>query len=69
MPATVSAAELSAIVGASILAGELVDFTAEGNGQVFRTASGEFVPEAGTLLTLGSGILGLVLFGRKRIRS
>jgi hypothetical protein len=63
-----SKAELEAILAASIVAGSLVDFTAEGNGQVYRTASGEFVPEAGTLLTLGSGVLGLALFGRRRLR-
>lgn len=37
----------------------LDDFTAEANGQVFKTDTGEFVPEPGAALLLGLGFLGL----------
>lgn len=37
----------------------LDSFTAEANGQVFRTATGEFVPEPGAALLLGLGFVGL----------
>jgi hypothetical protein len=42
----------------------LPDFTAEGNGQVFKTASGSFVPEPGLGLLMIVGLAGLV--GRAR---
>jgi len=41
----------------------LLSFVAEGEGQVFRVAEGQFVPEPTTLLLLGSGILGLAVMG------
>ena len=37
----------------------LESFTAEANGQVYKTDTGEFVPEPGTALVLGLGLLGL----------
>jgi hypothetical protein len=37
----------------------LEDFTAEANGQVFKTDTGEFVPEPGAVLLLGLGCVGL----------
>jgi hypothetical protein len=37
----------------------LESFTAEANGQVYKTDTGEFVPEPGTLILLGFGLSGL----------
>ncbi|MEB2344239.1 MAG: PEP-CTERM sorting domain-containing protein [Deltaproteobacteria bacterium] len=51
---------LSSIIASAIASGTLPDFTAEGNGQVYRVTSGEFVPEPGTVLLLASGLTLLV---------
>ena len=45
---------------------DLDGFDAEVNGQVFRTDTGEFVPEPATGLLLGLGIAGLTWMGRPR---
>jgi hypothetical protein len=37
----------------------LESFTAEANGQVYKTDTGEFVPEPGTAILLGFGLCGL----------
>jgi hypothetical protein len=57
---------LDDILAASIGAGELVDFTAEVNGQAYSTASGNFVPEPGTLVLMASASIGLLVAGRRR---
>lgn len=46
--------------------GEVPSFTAEINGQIFRTDAGQFVPEPGTALLVG---LGLAALGRRARRS
>lgn len=46
---------LSALAAAAFSTGILGDFTAEANAQIFRTASGEFVPEPSLALLLGAG--------------
>jgi hypothetical protein len=43
----------------------LESFTAEANGQVYKTDTGEFVPEPGAALLLGLGCLGLALRARR----
>jgi hypothetical protein len=55
---------LNEIVTYLIANSALPDFTAEGNGQIFKTASGAFVPEPGVGLLLMAGLAGLV--GRAR---
>lgn len=55
---------LDEVIRASILAGTLVNFTAEANGQILNTVSGDFVPEPGTALLLG--LAGLVALRRRR---
>jgi len=55
---------LSAIVAATLASGTLGSFTAEANGQILNTASGQFVPEPATLLLLG--IAGLAAAARRR---
>ncbi len=54
-----------AITTAVIGTGEIPDFTAEIQGQIFRVDSGEFVPEPGTALLLGVGLLALGRRGRR----
>ena len=49
-----------------IATGTLSDFTAEIQGQVFRVATGEFVPEPSTGLLFGLGLTGLGLARRSR---
>jgi hypothetical protein len=44
----------------------LETFTAEANGQVYKTDTGEFVPEPGAVLLLGLGCLGLAARARRR---
>jgi hypothetical protein len=43
----------------------LESFTAEANGQVYKTDTGEFVPEPGAAALLGLGLLGLAAKGRR----
>jgi len=60
---------LDEILSDSIAAMTLVDFTAEGEGQVFRTTSGQFVPEPSTLALLCIGAGGLFLHGGRHRRA
>jgi len=58
---------LDEIIAAAVDTGTLPDFTAEGNGQVFRLTSSDFVvPEPTTALLLASG---LALLASRRGRS
>lgn len=58
---------LDEIIAAAVDTGILPDFTAEGNGQVFRLTSSDFVvPEPTTALLLASG---LALLASRRSRS
>lgn len=50
---------LDAIIAELILTGVIPSFTAEANGQILNTVSGDFVPEPGTALLLGTALLGL----------
>jgi hypothetical protein len=43
----------------------LESFTAEANGQVYKTASGEFVPEPGAVALLGTALAGFVAMRRR----
>lgn len=58
--------DLDSIIAGAIGSGTLPDFTAEGNGQVYRLASGEFVPEPGAVLLLAGGLT--LLAARRRSR-
>ena len=55
------APDLDTLAGAAFSSGTLGSFTAEANAQIFRTASGEFVPEPSlALLVLGGlGVLAI----------
>lgn len=56
---------LDSIVQTAINTGALPDFTAEGQGQIYRTAGGQFeVPEPSLLALLGAG-LGLAALRRR----
>jgi len=58
---------LGAITASTITNGTLPSFTSEGQGQVFRVASGDFIiPEPGSLGLLGAALGGLVFVGRRR---
>jgi len=58
---------LDTIVQGAINTGSLPDFTTEGQGQIFRTASGDFeVPEPSVVALLGVGLGGLAVMGRRR---
>ncbi len=58
---------LDELIAAAVATGDLPDFTAQGNGQVFRLTSSDFVvPEPTTALLLASG---LALLGSRRSRS
>lgn len=55
----------ASITNTVIGTGEIPNFTAEIQGQIFRVGTGEFVPEPGTALLLGAGLLALGLRGRR----
>ncbi len=57
---------IDAIAATIIGTGSLPDFTAEGEGQVFRTETGQFVPEPATWLLMVTSAAGLFLAGRRR---
>jgi hypothetical protein len=62
-----SATTLDALIGASLLAGDLVDFSAQGEGQVFNLQSGDFeVPEPSVMGLLAFGMFGLARAGSWR---
>jgi hypothetical protein len=55
----------AAITNQVISTGQVPSFTAEIQGEIFRVGSGEFIPEPGTALLVG---VGLVALGRRRAR-
>ena len=60
---------INAIAAYLIANGTLPDFTGEGQGQIFRVDTGEFViPEPSTVLLLGLGIAGLGVVRRRSNR-
>ncbi len=56
---------LDNVLAASVLAGTLVSFTAEANGEVLKTASGQFVPEPTTAGLLALGVVALAVRRRR----
>jgi hypothetical protein len=64
---TGSATTLDALICASLLAETLVDFSAQGEGQVFNLESGDFVvPEPSVMGLLAFGLFGLARAGSWR---
>lgn len=60
------APDLDSLTAAIINTGQLNDFTAELEGQIFRVSSGDFlIPEPATALLLGFGVAGIGVIGRR----
>jgi hypothetical protein len=60
------APSINAIAAYLLLNGTLPDFTGEGQGQIFRVDTGEFlIPEPSTALLVGLGLLGLGAASRR----
>lgn len=56
---------IDAIAAAIIGTGVLPSFTAEGEGQIFRVAAGDFVPEPNLGLLIGSAVLAIAAIRRR----
>ena len=55
----------ASITNTTINTGEVPSFTAEINGEIYRTDAGQFIPEPGTALLVGLGLAALGLRARQ----